>query len=69
LLTDENTENSEITDQSSIFEIKSSISEIKFFIKFFTEDNEKIFDPPDSMPESVRDKAKAKREVMKIPPS
>ncbi len=56
LLTDENTENNEITNQSSIFKIK-------LFTEFF---NEKIFDSSDSMSESVRDKAEAKKNAMKI---
>src|SRR6266487_201206 len=55
----ENTENSEITDQSSIFKIK-------FFIKFFNKDNKKIFDSSDLMSESVKNKAKAKKNTMKI---
>ena len=59
LLTDENTENSEITDQNSIFKIK-------FFTEFFNEDNKKTFDSPDSMSEPVRNKAEAKKNVMKI---
>src|SRR6266487_1950049 len=58
-----NTENSEITDQSSISEIKFFI---EFFIKFFNKDNKKIFDSSDSMSESVRDKAEAKKNTMKI---
>ena len=63
LLTDENTEDSEITDQNSIFETEFFI---EFFIKFFNEDNKKIFDSSDLMSESVRDKAEAKKNVMKI---
>ena len=59
LLTNENTENSEITNQSSIFKIK-------FFIKFFNKDNKKIFDSSDLMSESVKNKAKAKKNTMKI---
>ena len=51
LLTDKNTENS-VTDQN--------------FIKFFNEDNEKTFNSSDSMSEPVRDKAEAKKNVMKI---
>ena len=56
LLTNENIENNEVTDQNSI-------SETEFFIKFF---NEKIFYSPDLMSESVKDKAKAKKNAMKI---
>src|SRR5947207_2191726 len=56
LLTDENTENNEITNQSFIFKIK-------LFTEFF---NEKIFDSSDSMSKSVRDKAKVKENAMKI---
>src|SRR5204863_1081692 len=63
LLTDENTENSETTDQNSIFKIKFSI---KFFTQFFNEDNKKIFDSPDLMSESVKNKAEAKKNMMKI---
>ena len=63
LLTDENTEDSETTDQSSI-------SETEFFIKFFTEffnkDNKKIFNSSDLMSESVKNKAEAKKNAMKI---
>src|SRR5437773_10514067 len=47
LLTDKNTENS-VTDQNFI-----EFSEIEFFIKFFNEDNEKIFNSSDLMSESV----------------
>src|SRR5436189_690000 len=48
LLTNENTENSEITDQSSIFKIKFFT---EFFIQFFNKDNKKTFNSPDSMSE------------------
>src|SRR6266513_3088611 len=58
LLTNENTENS-VTDQNFIF-----ITE--FFIKFFNKNNKKIFDSSNLMSESVRDKAEAKKNVMKI---
>src|SRR5205809_5448320 len=58
LLTDENTENN-VIDQNSI-------SEIKFFTEFFNEDNKKIFNSSDLMSESVRDKAEAKKNVMRI---
>ena len=57
-LIDENIKNS-VTDQSSI-------SEIEFFIKFFIEDNEKIFNSSDLMSESVKNKAEAKKNAMKI---
>ena len=59
LLTDKNIENNEITDQNSIFFIK-------FFIKFSNKDNKKIFDSSDLMSESVRNKAEAKKNMMKI---
>ena len=59
----ENTENSEITDQSFIFKTEFFT---ELFIKFFNENNKKIFDSPDLMSESVRDKAEAKKNVMKI---
>ena len=61
LLTDENTDN--ITDQNSISETEFFI---KFFIKFFNKDNKKIFNSPDLMSESVRDKVEAKKNAMKI---
>src|SRR5947207_7535640 len=48
LLTDENTENSEIINQSSIFFIKFFT---EFFIKSFNEDNKKIFNSQDLMSE------------------
>jgi len=63
LLTNENTENSEITNQSFIFFTEFFI---KFFIKFFNEDNKKIFNSSDLMFEPVRNKAEAKKNVMKI---
>src|SRR6266487_3780927 len=67
LLTDENTENNEITNQSSIFKIKFFIKLFtEFFIEFFNEDNKKIFNSSDLMPESVRNKAEAKKNAMKI---
>ena len=59
LLTNENIEDNEIINQSSIFFTE-------FFIKFFNKDNKKIFNSPDSMSESVRNKAEAKKNVMKI---
>ncbi len=64
LLTDENIKNNEITNQSSI-------SETEFFIKLFTESlneffNKEIFVLSDLMPESVRNKAKVKKNIMKI---
>ncbi len=62
LLTDENIKDS-ITDQSSIFKIEFFI---EFFIKFFNKDNKKIFNSSDLMSESVRDKAEAKKNTMKI---
>src|SRR6266487_3796719 len=62
LLTDENTKNNKITNQSSIF-IKFFT---EFFIEFFNEDNKKIFNSSDSMSESVRDKVEAKKNIMKI---
>src|SRR6266536_727380 len=58
-----NTENSEITDQSSISEIKFFT---EFFIKFFNKDNKKIFDSSDLMSEPVRNKVEAKKNTMKI---
>ena len=58
LLTDENTDN--VTDQS----FTEFFTE--FFIKFFNEDNKKIFDSSDLMSEPVRNKAEAKKNVMKI---
>src|SRR5436190_11299865 len=61
LLTDENTKNSETTDQNSIFKIKFFI---KFFTQFFNKDNKKIFDSPDSMSKSVKNKAEVKKNVM-----
>src|SRR6266487_2802431 len=63
LLTDENTENNKITNQSSISEIKFFI---EFFIKFFNKENEKIFDSSNLMSESVRNKAEVKKNAMKI---
>ena len=67
LLTNENTENSKIINQSSIFFIKFFIEFfIRFFIKFFNEDNKKIFNSSDLMFEPVRNKAEAKKNVMKI---
>src|SRR5438046_10574730 len=48
LLTDKNTENSEITNQNSIFKIKFFI---EFFTEFFNEDNKKTFNSSDSMSE------------------
>ena len=66
LLTDENTEDSETTDQSSISEIKNSIFEIEFFTEFFNKDNKKIFDSSNLMSESVRNKAETKKNMMKI---
>ena len=62
LLTDENTEDN-VTDQSSIFEIEFFT---EFFIKFFNEDNKKIFNSSDLISESVKDKAEAKKNMMKI---
>ena len=60
LLTDENTENNEIINQSSIFFTE-------FFIKFSNKDNKKkTFDSSDLMSEPVKDKAEAKKNVMKI---
>src|SRR5438034_6448409 len=53
-LTDKNTENN-VTDQNFISEIK-----------FFNKDNKKIFNSSDLMSESVRNKAEAKKNVMKI---
>src|SRR6266487_1298618 len=66
LLTDENTEDSEITNQSSIFIKFFTEFFIKFFIKFFNKDNKKIFNLSDSMSEPVRNKAEAKKNAMKI---
>src|SRR5437762_1158277 len=67
LLTNENIENSEITNQSFIFFIKFFIKFFtKFFIKFFNKENKKIFNSSDLMFESVRDKAEAKKNMMKI---
>ena len=70
LLTDENTENSEITNKNSISQTENFIFETEFFteffIKFFNKENRKIFDSSDSMSESVKDKAEAKKNVMKI---
>src|SRR5205809_823650 len=70
LLTDENTEDNEITNKSSIFKTENSTFKIKlfikFFIKFFNKDNKKIFNSPDLMSELVKDKAEAKKNVMKI---
>src|SRR5204863_10006018 len=70
LLTNENTENNKITNQSSIFIEFFTEFFIKFFIKFFTEffnkDNKKIFNSSDLMSESVRNKAEAKKNMMKI---
>ena len=63
LLTDENTKNSEITNQSSIFFIKLFT---KFFIKFFNKNNKKIFNSSDLMFKSVRNKVEAKKNTMKI---
>src|SRR6266487_104236 len=62
LLTNKNTEDS-VIDQSSIFKIKLFI---KFFIKFFNKDNKKIFNSSDLMSESVKNKAEAKKNTMKI---
>src|SRR6266487_4306104 len=62
LLTDENTEDS-VTDQNSISETELFT---EFFIKFFNKDNKKIFNSPDLMPESVRNKVEAKKNTMKI---
>ena len=59
LLTNENTENNETTDQNSI-------SEIELFTEFFNKDNKKIFNSSDLMSESVRNKAEAKKNTMKI---
>src|SRR5438034_8997807 len=70
LLTNENTENNKIINQSSIFIEFFTEFFIKFFIKFFTEffnkDNKKIFNSSDLMSESVRNKAEAKKNMMKI---
>ena len=66
LLTNENIENN-VTDQNSISEIKLFIKFfIEFFTEFFNEDNKKIFDSSNLMSESVRDKAEAKKNTMKI---
>ena len=62
MLTDENTENS-VTDQSSIFKTELFI---KFFTEFFNKDNEIFFDSSNSMSESVKNKAKTKKNTMKI---
>src|SRR5947207_15895727 len=59
LLTDENTENSETTDQS--FTEFFTEFFIKFSTQFFNEDNKKIFNSPDLMPGPVRNKAEAKK--------
>jgi len=67
LLTNENTENSETTDQSSIFKIKLFIKFfIEFFTQFFNEDNKKIFNSSNLISESVRNKAEAKKNTIKI---
>src|SRR6266487_2774046 len=66
LLTDENTKDSEITNQSSIFIKFFTEFFIKFFIKFFNKDNKKTFNSSDLMSESVRNKEEAKKNVMKI---
>ena len=63
LLTDENTENNEIINQSFIFFIKFFT---EFFIKFFNKNNNKIFNSSNSMSESVKDKAETKKNAMKI---
>ena len=63
LLTDENTKNNEIINQSFIFFTEFFI---EFFIKFFNEENVKIFNSSDLMSESVKDKAEAKKNMMKI---
>jgi len=63
LLTDENTKNNEITDQSFISETEFFT---EFFIKFFNEDNKKIFNSSNLMSESVKNKAETKKNVMKI---
>ena len=63
VLTDENMKNSEITNQSFIFFFEFFT---EFFIKFFNEDNKKTFNSPDLMSESVRNKAEAKKNAMKI---
>ena len=55
LLTDENTENNEIINQNSIF-----------FIKFFNKNNKFFLNLLNLMSESVRDKAEAKKNMMKI---
>src|SRR6266487_916339 len=55
LLTDENIKNSEIINQSSIFKIK-----------FFNKNNKKIFNLSDLISESVRNKAEAKKNIIKI---
>jgi len=59
----ENTENNEITDQSFIFKTEFFT---ELFIKFFNENNKKIFDSPDLMSEPVENKAEAKKNMMKI---
>jgi len=59
LLTNENIKNNSITNQNSI-------SETEFFTEFFNEDNKKIFNSSDSMSESMKNKAKVKKSVMKI---
>src|SRR5947207_15412057 len=62
LLINENIENN-IIDQNFIFKPEFFI---KFFIKFFNKNNKKIFNSSNSMSESVRNKAKIKKNVMKI---
>ena len=63
LLTDENTEDNEIINENFIFEIEFFI---EFFIKFFNKDNKKIFNSLNLMFESVKNKAEAKKNAMKI---